>query len=296
MVGITSQGVRATATAQVAQGNSVTCIKPWIVADKWTEGDEAPIGGWNQNDTFNPPIDTYTAPGFKATGPNNDYGLELVLKAGNVGTYTAGWTQEIEFPGCPGSACYKAELEGCPTWVPPVNLYNGNIPCAAKTDTPDPSQGCISVKTGMSAGPTGQGVTAIVASDSGASWSTATNSVVGGCMASGTCINPDGVNVSPRIVPIAIFNTGAYYTEANGGACNGGTNCVAQVVNLIGFFVEGMCTDVYPNPASRPAWCGTPSEAAKAVVGRLMNYPGLGVRGAGPATSASFIRILRLVQ
>ena len=38
IVGLTSQGTRATATAQVGAGNAVQCIKPWVVADKWTDG------------------------------------------------------------------------------------------------------------------------------------------------------------------------------------------------------------------------------------------------------------------
>src|SRR5262249_8171307 len=37
LAGINTQAISATATAQVISGNAVTCIKPWIVADKWTE-------------------------------------------------------------------------------------------------------------------------------------------------------------------------------------------------------------------------------------------------------------------
>ena len=40
MVGINSQGVKATATAMAGAGNSVECIKPWVVADKWVETPE----------------------------------------------------------------------------------------------------------------------------------------------------------------------------------------------------------------------------------------------------------------
>ena len=37
LVNIQTQGVRATATAMVGAGNAVQCIKPWIVADRWTD-------------------------------------------------------------------------------------------------------------------------------------------------------------------------------------------------------------------------------------------------------------------
>ena len=60
MIGITSQGVRATATAQVAAGNSVNCIKPWVVVDKWVDnsvGQGTNPNGWDQMDRFNPGVD-----------------------------------------------------------------------------------------------------------------------------------------------------------------------------------------------------------------------------------------------
>ena len=67
-------------------------------------------------------------------------------------------------------------------------------------------------------------------------------------------------------------------------------------MNMVGFFVEGMCDEVYPVAATRPVYCGTPAEAQKMVVGRLMNYPGQGSGAAGSATEATFIKITRLVQ
>jgi len=301
IIGINSQGVRATATAQVASGNALRCIKPWIVADKWIDHNTGASGGllpnaWDQMDDFSPPTDTYSAPGFKAAGANNDYGTQLVLKQGNVGTWSSGWTQQIDF-GTTGSSAYRAEIAGCPGYVPTVGLYDGSIPCAARGDTPDPERGCISVKTGMAAGPTSQGVGDLIGRDPTSTWDTGTNSVSGGCMVVGSCVDENGnpTTISPRIAPLALFNTLVYYNEANSGACSG-TGCVAQVVNLLGFFIEGMCNDVYPNVATRPAYCGTPSEANKAVVGRLMAYPGQTLGSAGPATPASFIKITRLVQ
>ncbi len=37
LVGITDQGVRATATAQIVTGNKTDCLKPWAVIDRWEE-------------------------------------------------------------------------------------------------------------------------------------------------------------------------------------------------------------------------------------------------------------------
>ena len=89
MLGITSQAVRATATAQAAQGNSVNCIKPWAVADKWI--DSSGPTSWDQMDTWDPGAgDVYRAPLAPETNPTgfslaDDRGMQLALKAGNVG-------------------------------------------------------------------------------------------------------------------------------------------------------------------------------------------------------------------
>jgi hypothetical protein len=291
MLGINTQGTRATATAQIARGNAVECIKPWVVADKWT--DVIPSTGsdptqWDQMDTFDPG-DSYTPPtsGFRATGTPNDYGLELVLKAGVTGTWSSGWTMEIDFPGNPGSSAYNEEIERCPTWVPTVGLYDPSVSCTSRGDE-NPEKGCIGVKTGMSQGPTRSGVGTLVGLDRSATWNTGTNSLNGSCMDSNSCLNADGqhVGVSARVVPLAIFNPKSYID----GGFNG-TNGVAQVMNLLGFFVEGMCDDVYATP---PPWCTTHPD--KVVVGRLMAYPGQAKSASGSAGPNTFLRILRLVQ
>ena len=60
-MGITSQDVRATATAQVITGNAVECMKPWAIADKWDENWEdgvANAGPWTPDSDFDK--DKYT--------------------------------------------------------------------------------------------------------------------------------------------------------------------------------------------------------------------------------------------
>ncbi len=106
LANINTQGVKATATAMAGAGNSVECIKPWVVADKWIDNSGTGLDptGWDQMDAFNPGVDTYVDPGFKATGLGNDFGMQLVLKDGNVGDYSSGWTMQIDF-GEHGSQC-----------------------------------------------------------------------------------------------------------------------------------------------------------------------------------------------
>lgn len=89
LLGLTSQGINATATAEVTSGNSITCIKPWILPDRWIES----TGTWDVEDSFNPNVgDTYTNPGFAYP---RDKGVELILK-GDANEWSAGWVQELE--------------------------------------------------------------------------------------------------------------------------------------------------------------------------------------------------------
>jgi hypothetical protein len=82
MFGISNQGVRATATSQVAGANHVSCIKPFAVADRWIDNSntESNKSGWDQDDEFNLSVDTYTSTsGFNAA-LGSDFGLQLTLK------------------------------------------------------------------------------------------------------------------------------------------------------------------------------------------------------------------------
>ena len=288
LVGIQEQGVRATATAHVGAGNSVNCIKPWTVSDKWldTNGGGSNASGWDLDDTFTAGVDVYQKPGFKATGPDNDYGMQMTLK-GDQNLWSSGWSMIIELGGGNGSNTYRDEIAGCPEWVPKVGLYDPAFPCDSRDDTNE-ERGCINVRPGNRVGPTRQGVADLVALDPSARWDTAANRVAGGCTDSGTCTNPTGVAVSPRIVPIAIFDPQACLDSS----CHQGNNTVVQVVNLLGYFVEGMCDDVFHGPA--PSWCG--KHPGQTVVGRLVDYPGQNSGGAGSAGPHSFVKVVQLIR
>jgi hypothetical protein len=297
MAGVNSQGVRATATAQIAKGNALECIKPWVVADRWVDNSGTGINtsGWDQMDTFSPPslggTDTYVKSlGFSA---ETDMGLQLMLK-GDGRDWSAGWDLEINLIGTGGSGAeYNNEIKTCPDYVPVVGLYKPGTPCTGQPDT-NPVQGCLNVKTGVKQGPTTDGVSYLIGLDPSATWNTSTNSIQGGCTASRTCrsVNPLGVDLTPRVVPMALFNPLAY---ADGTVTYGfnGNNGMAQVTNLLGFFLEGMCDEVYATP---PPWCGTGSDPSKTVVGRLIPYPGQARTASGSAGPDTFLKIVRLIR
>jgi hypothetical protein len=189
-----------------------------------------------------------------------------------VGEWSSGWTQQIDFPGHTGSADYKANIEGCPDWVPLVGLYAGQ-PCNNPGDT-DPERGCLGAKTGMAQGPTRDGVNNLVEQDDDAYWN------------GSDVVSPKAD--SPRVVPIVLFNTGDY---VNSGCT--GTGCMVKVVNIMGFFVEGMCDDV--QAAGKLASGTVCDDPGKTVVGRLV-AEGAQYKGSAGNNPGAFIQVPRLVR
>ena len=49
LVGVSNQGVRATATAQVFMGDTSQCLKPWAILDKWFDSQP---GGWDPDAVY----------------------------------------------------------------------------------------------------------------------------------------------------------------------------------------------------------------------------------------------------
>jgi len=309
IVGVNSQGVRATATAQTANGNSIRCLLPFAVIDRWADNfdesvdttyfpndGEKGIAGWTQNDMFQPEAlghdDQYVAP--YNNNPNHtgwrvgvDYGRQLILKSGSPGTYSSGWANEVDLPNSTGSQDYKYNIEHC-------NPEGIGIALEATTCTAlDWAHGCISVKTGVSQGPTSQGIgdftKGVVGQDSAAHWNPSITGVgPNGLM--GAVVDANGaVNMAtPRIRPIAIIDINNYISQG----CSG-TTCIAKVANIIGFFVEGMCKDVTLDPTNTNG-CPDPN---KDVVGRIVSLPGSFASGVGTVEdSASFIKVVRLVR
>jgi len=288
IMGINSQNVRATATAQVATGNAAECLKPWAVGDRWHENWEggAPnTGPWTPLSIFDkykkqgsewlpdPAVttpDVYTAPSatspgtgftpFDADGnPTTEYGLQLTLKVGSAqDTISAGWFQALDLPfpdGTSGSggADYRNFIGNCTTRVFKIG---DSVP----------------VETGNMVGPTGQGVGDLVAKDPGATWNPTTKTIEGSC-APGIC--PDGQYHarSPRIIAIPLFDIDAFFA----GSPNGKTT--VTITNLMGFFVEGMG-----------------GAGNKDVVGRLVAIPGVTLGSGSVDETASFLRKVLLVR
>lgn len=303
LVGLTEQGVRATATAQVTPGgNQVNCLLPFAVIDRWADNFDENIdttyfandglngtAGWTPNDRFQPASGDIYIPPYGENPSHNgwrvdtDYGRQLVMKEGSPGNYSAGWAMQVDLPDSTGSNDFRWNIQNCNQQ--PVGIAAEDEPCTSVNE----EIGCVSVKTGVAQGPTSQGIGQIkpaqglVGQDPSAYWDP---SAVGYEGMAGAVVGGGGMS-SARIRPIVIIDINHYDSQG----CSG-TTCVAKVANILGFFVEGMCEDV---TLDEGLVCDTPK---RDVVGRIVPIPGsTGTPGAGTVDStASFIEIIRLVR
>jgi len=294
LFGMLSQGVRASATAEIIAGNSSDCIKPWAVSDRWDDttpnpGPPVTAGGiqnpawdpdWNTDSTWDPaagdlyvpPSSTNPGTGFRIYDANGqlccDYGLVLPLKQGTANAF---WYQEIDFHEGNSSAIYRAAIAGC---------HTGTI---GET---------VSVKPGTSHGPTDQGVDDLIAQDPQAVWynpnpdpskpwldtynpngvsipSTVADMCPTGCVYSPTT----GINSSPRIGAITVMSPAELLT------CS---NCDITVRNILGFFID------------RPA---SGNGNNQVVWGRLVKIPGkYKTTGTTVEDTGSFLKTIILVR
>jgi hypothetical protein len=294
ILNVSSQGVRATATARVASANTTNCMRPFAVADKWVD---------NVNPALNPskferwqkvggnavqlsPKDVYVPPSSGSAGTGYtiaaDLGAFVTLKRGNPNqtadnNVEPGWTLPVRLPD--GAGGY---LSGASDYSGAIKHCIGN-PVSIGQYLP--------TEDGVMSGPTTQGVStdadSLTSQDPGATWNTSTNAV------SNTCA-PTCAPSSPRIVPIAVFDMDEYqWRKADNNwttawepgvgpgtgafSCPTGGSCI-RVTNILGFFVEGV---------------GSGGD----VTGNLAAYPGEFVTGApSVGGGAAFLMVVQLVR
>ena len=309
LVGVGSQGVRATATAQVVAADTSECLRPWAVIDRWNEfhtdqpEPDTPDNDFAWSSTYDrysdgkggrPPQenDLYVAP--SAAGPGtgfrlpNDLGRRFVIKSdtNTNSTVSPGWFRAMRIPrldGATGGDVYRENIEGC-GGLPATYWSACNDPCPTSIGTDDAAywatQGCFRTETGNMSGPTTQGVEVLIANDPNAVW------IEGATPAEGyieNSIHGENWLKSKRIVPVGVIDIDWFLSQDPTGS-----NGVLRLVNIFGFFIEGMgdVDDVTGTITLNPA--------GKAVVGRVLTIPAMGISRLH--TSASFLRTIILVR
>jgi Flp pilus assembly protein TadG len=297
---VLNQGVRATATAQIATGDTTDCLRPWAVVDRWNEfGPEGPTPGplstydkYSNGQGNNPPQenDVYIPP--SASGPGTgfslprDIGARFAVKIGASGSpISSGWFRTIDLPRADttllGNNTVQSNILTCnglpssfagPTTVCPTDIPNNWADTAYWA-----ARGCYRVQTGATVGSTRNTVQDLMARDSGASW-------VNGQGIVGSSFDPP--SRSPRVVPIGVMDIDSYMA-----ANPTGQNGVLRMVNIFGFFIEGI-GDIDRNTGQ----IIFPSNNGQAVIGRIMTLPSTAVGNSSLPNSASFLRTILLVR
>ena len=298
LAGVESQGVVATATAQVVAGNATSCLRPWAVLDRWQEfGPEGPgptptstydkysNGRGNnpaqEDDVYLPP---YNGGGTGYTLPA-DYGRQFAIKVGPTGgnEISSGWFRTLDLPRADttamGNATVQTNILSCSGL--PAGFAGPATVCPASIVGWEEARywaerGCYRTQTGATVGSTRNSIEALTGLDSGARW-------VNGQGITGSTFDPPAT--SPRVVPIGVMDIDWYLAQDPTGS-----NGVLRMVNIYGFFIEGM-GNVDPNTGAI-----TLNSAGSSVVGRIMTIPGLGLGASNLPANASFLNIVRLVR
>jgi hypothetical protein len=301
LVGLTRQNIRARAIAQVQSGNATDCLKPWSIVDRWDEASPLQYPGFDpefmpdstydthgtglpqipqEDDLYVPPSATAPGTGYDVT---TDLGRQIAIKTSSgPNAVTPGWFRAIRIPRSDGvwsgGSFYKENIENC-GGLPAAFAAPGGPPCPTSIDGATAAywatQGCYRVETGNMVGPTGQGVTTIIARDPGAYWDSMSGTVSGSAHA-----------LSPRIVPVGVMDIDNYLSQDPTGSLG-----VVRLVNIFGFFIEGMGNVALDGTIT----CCSPG--GQDVIGRLMTLPGLYVTsGSGIDPDASFLKTIVLVR
>jgi Flp pilus assembly protein TadG len=318
LVGVTDQGVKATATAKVLSASVTDCLRPWVVIDRWDEfgptqwpaadpewceGNGAPCGVPSTYDKYSdgpkggrpvPEPDLYVPPapdgsspgtGFRASGTPNDIGKRFALKVQSNDAISPGWGLAVDLPRADttnmGAEAYGSNITSCsrvPVGIndPAVHTCPNEI-IGYDDAVAEAEYGCVRVQTGTMQGPTSINVGDLIDLDFNAKWDITpqgTYGVVDSCCSE-----------SPRIVPVAIMDVDTYLSQNPTGS--GG---VVRIVNIFGFFIEGM------GDYDEDTGDITLKPGGKAVVGRLMKFSGFSAGSTKLHETASWSKIIVLVR
>jgi len=216
MFGINAVDVGATATAEAAPANAMTCVRPFTIPDRWIENNIPP------NDTFDrynnkgeviPNADVYLPwdhPDYHLNGydsdpmPEGDRGMLLTLRAGTGNNVAPTMYYSWNMPGGDiGADYYEENIRAC----------NHSSIGHGYDMTQEP---------GNMVGPTTQGIDDLIAQDPTAYWDETSDSV------------KSPLGRSPRIFPIPLYDPDWFQSGKMTGR-----NATLRLANWLGFFVEG---------------------------------------------------------
>ena len=210
LFGVQTVDITAVATAEASPANAMTCVKPFMIPDKWSEKQNPP---WDTNDTFDmfdnhgaplPNPDVYVGakdPGYTGYSVANDKGTVLVLRSGS--DINPSFYYSWKMPGDTGGNFYRDNIANCNQttmhWDDPIIQEPGD-----------------------KSGPTIQGINDLIAKDPNTYWDTSCN-----------CVKGSAYGTSPRVFPIPLYDPAFYATgKANGRPAD------FKIANFLGFYAD----------------------------------------------------------
>ena len=270
MLGIQHQGINATATAEVLNGNATNCLKPWIIPDAWQELSVPP------NNQFDVGVDNYQPPTSEdATGYRASmFGTPIHLTEGDPNSAVAPSNYyEADLDGS-GASNYQNNIENCVNILKEINPNTPPFCDAGPTGAAEP--GCVNLSNGRKPNANINGAQALIDADPSATVDSSGN-VHNSCAEDNSCTGAYvGRTFSPRIVPVALFDPAAYM---NGAHQSGNLNL--PIVNIMAFFVQDVVQSGQNKGQIDGVLCGDAS---------------LFVAGAGTAPGAQFLKIPGLIR
>jgi Putative Flp pilus-assembly TadE/G-like len=205
--GVQRVNIAATATAEAAPANAMTCVKPFMIPDKWIENNKPANGTYDKYDNKNnllPDADVYhdaMQPNYTGYTTARDAGTTLTLRAGTGDEVNPSFYFSWKMPGDTGGNFYRDNIATCNK---AVMHWNDKI----------------IQEPGDKSGPTVQGIQALIDQDPKARWDTT-------CM----CVKDSAFAISPRVFPIPLYDPEFYADgKANGRVAD------FRIANFLGFF------------------------------------------------------------
>lgn len=303
LVGITTQDVKATATAKVLVGNATVCMRPFAILDKWDEYDlsngpeyEYDLSADKIDPDWNSLTSTFDKYDSKGEDPGNDkYVPHQTCDPGGGGTgCTVGTGYRLFAEDGITPIDYGREIkiktgaqdQTSAGWFMPVQLkptdngakdYCNNIKeCSGVTNIINQ---VIETENGNMVGPTDQCLwtdkDSLANQDPTAKWVPDYFGTDKNGNPVGAVVSKDyPVNQSPRIVPLPVINPDEFFaTDPNG-------HTELTIRNILGFFIDH----------------AEGKGGQQTTVGYLVNVPGFYAGGNVVDPSASFITQIVLIR
>ena len=211
-LGLSTIDIAATATAEASPAGGMTCVKPFIIPDKWQENTNPP---WDMNtstyshwDKWGNPVANFDVYDRTQGYAAQDRGRLLILRAGSGNNIQPTFYFSWAMPGNTGADWYEENIQNC------------------NTSVIEPDDIAIQ-EPGNMMGPTIQGLQVLIDKDPTAYWNPS--------LAGGKGDYVSNQRPSPRVFPIPLYNPDEY----DKGKING-RNATLVVTKFLGFFLDSI--------------------------------------------------------